>query len=151
MAFPTEFNKRALAFVLTEAQSLALAIKRQAQQVNERSLTGNMSASEVLDYQVRLKGQQDRLEELKTTPGIGVFAQDQFDDVLFDISVEFDDMLTEIQAVLTWIRVNLPVSAAGFVEAQMIETDDSITLKTFSSAAASTFRTQLNQLIVSIN
>ncbi len=151
MAFPTETTARSLAFVLTEAQSLALAMKRQAQQTSERSTTGNMTAGDVLTYQERLKDQADRLDVLKATPGIGQFAKNQFNDIMFDIAIEFDAMLLQVQVVLTWIRVNLPVSANGFVEERIIEADDTLTLKTFSSAQALTFRTELNALVASIN
>ncbi len=151
MAFPTETTKRSLAFVLTEAQSVALAVKRQAQQISERSTTGNMTAGDILTYQERLKEQADRLDVLKATPGIGQFAKDQFNDILFDIVVEFDAMLLQMQGVLTWIRVNLPVSANGFVEERIIELDNTITHRTFSSAQASTFRAELNALVTSIN
>ncbi len=151
MAFPTETTKRSLAFVLTEAQSVALAVKRQAQQISERSTTGNMTAGDILTYQERLKEQAERLDVLKVTPGIGQFAKDQFNDILFDIVVEFDAMLEQMQGVLTWIRANLPVSANGFVEERVIELDDTVTHKTFSSAQALTFRTELNALVASIN
>ncbi len=151
MAFPTETTNRSLAFVLTEAQSVALAAKLQAQQLSARSVTGNMTASNILVYQERLKEQLDRLDVLKATPGIGQFAKDQFNDILFDIAAEFNEMQARMQGVLTWIRVNLPVSANGFVEERVIEPDDTITHKTFSSAQALTFRTELNALVASIN
>ncbi len=62
MAFPTETTKRSLAFVLTEAQSVALAVKRQAAQISARSTTGNITAGDILTYQARLKEQADRLD-----------------------------------------------------------------------------------------
>ncbi len=150
MAFPTENNKRALAFVLTEAQGLALRLRREALAISAKSLTGELTASAVLVYQVRVKENLDRLEVLRVTAGIGAFAQEQFSDALFDIALEFGAVLDAVQAVLTWVRVNLPVSPSGFVEAQTIELDDSITERVFTSAQTSTFRTQLSVLINTI-
>ncbi len=150
MAFPTETNKRPLAFVLAEAQSLALRLKGEAAQISERSLAGNLTALDVLVYQERVKASLSRLEILRTAPGVGQFAKDQFADQLFDIAIEFDAMLLEMQNVLTWIRVNIPTSAGGFVEAQTIELDDTVIKRTFSSAQTVTFRVQLDALIASI-
>ncbi len=150
MAFPTEINKRPLAFVLAEAQSLALRLKSEAAAMSASSLTGNLTALAVVVYQDRIKENLVRLETLRGAPGIGQFAKDQFADQLFDISLEFDAMLLEVQNVLTWIRVNIPTDAGGFVEAQTIELDDTITNRTFSSAQTVTFRVQLDALIASI-
>ncbi len=126
MAFPTVGTRRALAFVLTEAQSLARSVSAQAAAISEKSATGEMMAREVVLYQVRLKEQLDRLLLLRDVKGIGQFAHDEFDDPLqdppfvLDIVAEFNAMTTEIQGTLDWIRTNIPVSAGGFIEGQTI-------------------------------
>lgn len=151
MAFPTESTKRALAFVLNDAQSTAQNLKSHSEIVRVKSVAGTLTASQILDYQMSIKEKLGRFTELQGVTGIGQFAKDQFDDQAFDVVVEFQAMLDAIQTILDWIRTNIPVSANGFVESRKIETDDTITKKTFTSGQTAGFRTELDLLIATID
>jgi len=151
MTFPSHTGDVMLAFALHEAQTLAGNVKAQAENVRNRSLSDNINATEIMAFHGYLKRSLDRLNVLKTTAGIVQYAKDQFDDAGLEIVVEFNAMVAAIEANLTWIRLNLPASAGGFVEAILLETDDTQTDKTFTATQTAAFRTELDALIATID
>ena len=150
MAFPTRLQKRVLALVLDEAQAIAQNLKSDAERLKTKSSAGTLNGPETANFQVDAKAKFARLAVLKATPGIGQFAKDQFDDQTLDIATEFQGMLDAIQDILNWIRTNIPVSTGGFIEERKIETDDTSTLKVYTAASTSGFRTELDLLIAAI-
>ena len=152
MTFPSSSGGRpALADSLGEIQQIATNIKSRAQSTRDRATVQNVLALELLELQAGLKKRLDRLNVLKTEPGLAAYAQEQLDDVGFDIAAEFTTMLTEVQLTLDQLRTDLPTSAAGFVEARKIEADDTVTNKFFTPAQTATLRTRLDALIATID
>ena len=151
MAFPTDTTQVMLAFALREIQATAGSLKNRAISLRDNTASSGSTATAVLEYHSNLKSKSDRLSTLAATPGLVQYAKDQFDDQTFDVTAEFLAMMTEMQNVLDWIRANLPVSADGFVEEKKIEADDSVTPKTFLVGQTAGLRSQLNDLIDTIN
>ncbi len=151
MTFPSSSGRPALADVLQEIQQIAQNVKARAESAWAHASVEDVSALAVLELQAGLKKRLDRLNVLKTASGLAAYAQEQLDDLGFDIAAEFNTMLTEMQLVLDQIKTNLPTSAAGFVEARKIETDDTVTNKVFTPAQTFDLRTRLNALIATID
>ncbi len=151
MTFPSSSGRPALADILQEIQQIAHNIKVRAQSTRDRSAAQNILALEILELQAGFKKRLDRLNALKTAPGLAAYAQGQFDDLGFDIAVEFTAMLTEVQLVLDQIRADLPVSADGFAEVRKIEADDTMTNKSFTKGQTAGLRARLDALIATID
>lgn len=151
MAFPSSSGRPALADILSEIQNLSRNIKRRSQSVVEQSNAGDISAGMIIDLQTGLKSRLDRLNVLKTASGLATYAQEQFNDELFNIAAEFTAMLDAMQVALDQIKADLPVSAGGFVEELKIEADDTITRKTFTKPQTAGLRASLSALITTID
>lgn len=151
MPFPSSSGRPVLAETLREIQNIAQNIKSRSQSTRDRSAVQNILALEILELQAGLKKNLDRLNVLRTSSGLTAYAQEQIDDLVFDIAAEFNTMLTEVQAVLDQIRADLPTSAAGFVESRKIEADDTVTNQTFTPAQTADLRTRLAVLIAAID
>ena len=151
MTFPSSSGRPALADILQEIQQIAHNIKVRAQSTRDRSAAQNILALEILELQAGFKKRLDRLNALKTAPGLAAYAQAQLDDLGFDIAVEFTAMLTEVQLVLDQIRADLHVSADGFAEVRKIEADDTMTNKSFTKGQTAGLRARLDALIATID
>ncbi len=151
MAFPTDETQVMLAFALREIQATASSLKKRSIALKATTSSGPTNATSILEYHRELKAKMDRMNFLASTPGMAQYAKDQFDDQLFDVVAEFNAMTLAFQDTLDWIRTNLPVSAGGFVEEKMIEADDSVTAKTFTVGQTAGLRSQLDDLIATIN
>ena len=151
MTFPSSSGRPALADILQEIQQIAQNIKARAQSTRDRSAAKSILALEILELQAGLKKRLDRLNALKTAPGLVAYAKEQLDDLGFDIAAEFTAMLAEVQLTLDQIRADLPVSADGFVEVRKIEADDTTTNKSFTKGQTAGLRARLNALIATID
>ncbi len=151
MTFPIASARPLLSTTLFEIQQIAGNIKARSTSARDRAAVENVTALAILDLQASLKKGLDRLNVLKTASGLAAYAQEQLDDLGFDIVAEFTVMLTEVQLVLDQIKSDLPTSPGGFVESRRIEPDDTITNNTFTPSQTAGLRTRLNALIATID
>jgi hypothetical protein len=151
MTLPTRSVRPPLADVLGEIETIAANIKSRAISLRDVSAAGNISALSIIELQAGLKSRMDRLNLLKSAAGLLQYTKDQLNDQTVDIVVEVDATVAEMQLTLNQIQTDLPTSAAGFVEAQKIETNDTVTNKTFTPAQSSILRDRLNALTATID
>lgn len=151
MTLPTRAVRLPLADVLSEIETIAANIKSRAQGLRDLSAVQNITALAMLDLQAALKTRKDRLITLKLAKGLPQYAKDQLDDQRLNIVAEVHATVVEAQLTLAQIQMDLSASAAGFVEARKIETDDTVTNKDFTPAQCAPLRTRLDALIATID
>lgn len=147
MAFPTSDP---LARALLSAQDAARSLKSLAQDTRALMAAGNTSANltlQMLDTLVRARG---ILQAAKNTPGIGAYAQAQYDNVGIDIAAEFTAMVAAIDAAGAQIMSSFPKDAAGYLLQQQFAVDGTLSVRTFTPAQTATLRARLDDLVATI-
>ncbi len=151
MAFPSTGGQAMLAAALQEAQQAAASVKGEAQSLRNNSAATTVTALDIIDTFSSLKSRLDRLNTLAATPGMSDYAKDQFSDPALNIGTEFTTMTAAIQAFLDWVDGNIVKSASGHIEERLIETNDTITAKTYTITQTAGMRTELDVLIATID
>jgi len=101
------------------------------------------------DIRVFLANANAQFTTLAATPGLAAYAQQQEDDEAYDVVAEFAAMQAAINAALTWMNTNVPLSVQAVPPAQW--TDNGPTIATvFTVAQTAGFRAQLTAVANSI-
>lgn len=149
MAFPA--SQLLLAEGLRSAQRTALQIKAYAVKTNALMSAGPVSANVVLTVMSNMKDAIIEWNAIRQLPGIGQYAKDQFNDQALDVVAEFTTMREAAIDVRDWVINTFPVSdPGGFLERVMLESDGSITTRTFSVLLTEPLRTKLDALILTV-
>lgn len=155
MAFRTQNQNLTPAVQFAFALRLAAQIKREAIVHRDRAVAGSVSAADLYTGLLdTLVNNRAGLETARTTPGIVVYAQEQADDPAYDIAAEFTAMMSEIDATISWLETNFPVSNQGFLELWSWVGDGSGALVAniiTNPGELSALETRLNALIATIN
>lgn len=146
MAFPT---LDLLSDSLIESQRIAKNIKVQAQSLHDASESQNIKRARVLRFIELLGSGLARLTAIRDVPGIGVYAQSQFNDGTLDIAVEFNSLRTQLQSTIDWAAANFPQSG-NYVLVDQLNTSGVVTPGVFTPAQTATLRTELLALIATI-
>ena len=132
-----------------------LILKRAAAQLTLNLEGFNVQLSESnSDYDLlraiyqTLSRAEAQFEQLKATPGIGVFAVQQEDDPTYDVATEFNALLTAIAAAKVWIETNIPLSVS--VKPVSSWDDGTMISTTFSTVETSGLRSVINSVIAEV-
>ena len=150
MPFPA--SNGALSDVLEETCRFAVAMKQHAERASAKAAAGNVTSTDIIDLDIRLRQWRATLAEAGATPGIGAYAQEQLGDGTLDVAAEFNAMLGAIDNVTGWIRANFPVGsgqAAGYLLARTWGPDGPVD-RLFSPTQTAGLRTQLDALAATV-
>jgi len=96
-----------------EAKSEAIRIKNVVTQAATRIAAGGANADEIYELLLTLGYHRDRLNTLKTIPGLADYARSQEADPTYDVAVEFSGLVTAIESTITWMQSAIP-AAGGY-------------------------------------
>lgn len=131
-------------------------VKRAAVQLklNMQSMKAQLAASGanydyLRDIYRTLERANSQFDNLKTTPGLAAYAQDQENDPAYDVAAEFTAMQAAITAAMTWMDSNVPTSVtakspANWGDGSLIET-------AFTAGQTAGLRTALQGVIDTIS
>lgn len=133
-----------------DAQDIARQLKFAAQSLKTETAAGPVPRSRVLGYERELRSFRDRLITLSGIPGIAAWVGDLPNTpVDYDVAVEFNAMVTEINDTITWIRNNFPTTGTPPAGTLLERTwgAEGPTELTFTTAQTAGLRTQLDALL----
>lgn len=114
-------------------------------------LASNVNANQIFQMLDDIRSQLSVFNQVAAIPGIAAYAQAQFNDVSYNVAVEFTTMVNAVQSVTDWVVTNFPKDAQGFVQAHKINADGSRTPTVFTPAQTSGLVTALNAVIASVS
>lgn len=144
MAYPTD----SAALALSEIDSTLTSIRSRANSANAKLAAGNMSSEYVLNIHTDLQRTWQRLETLKSTPGIVAYAKDVKGNDTLDVVAEFSAVQAALVDARDWIETNWPKSDGWLQHVQFVSNE--ISNQTFSPAATEGLRAKLTALIATI-
>lgn len=148
MAFPASTQTQADA--LEKVRSAAIQLKKNAQQVRDKTAAGSVEASIIISLLNAVRETIIVFDDVAAIPGIDAYVQAQYDDNALDVSAEFSAMRAEAVNVKDWIVANIPIDTDGYVLLQSFDADGKLVWREFTSAQTSDLRTQLDNLIATI-
>lgn len=152
MAFPSRTGSRkSLRTALESVEALASGIKQAAQAMIADSAAGNVTGRAVMQLMEEFSHINDRLNALKTTPGLAEYTQAQYNDAQLDIAAEFTKMQAALVACISWIQTNLPKDAGGRWLAVEEIIDGKRLDRMFAPATTAGLRTVLTTLAATID
>ncbi len=129
--------------------SAANFVKQRAQSA-VATLASNVNATQVFQILDDIRSQLTVFNQVAAIPGIGGYAQAQFNDNTYNVATEFSAMVAAVQGVVDWTVTNFPKGAGGFLQAYTINADGSRTAAVFTPAQTAGLTTALNAVIASI-
>ena len=142
-------TNQGLADAYSQIKRIAAAIQTHSDNLIVSSAAGDISALRIVNSATNLRGWRAELVELASTPGLQAYAKTQEDEPTYDVAAEYLAMRGKVDDVITWIVANIPTSS-GYMIVQTMESDGSITTRTFTPAQTAGFRTVLQALSDSI-
>jgi hypothetical protein len=92
----------------------------------------------------------NKIDELKVTPGLAAYAADQEDDQAYDFQAETQATLAAITDAFTWIDTNIPITGRTLKPIPDWDGASTIVADTFSPAQTSGLQTNLQAVTDSI-
>lgn len=134
---------------LTDIVNVAREILSQAEALRDLSAAGDVTGRGIVIYMDNLQQQIDLLDTLSGTAGIVAYAQDQYDDVTYDVVTEFNTMKTAAEAVVAWIDTNIPKNGVWLLVEEIVL--GRLTPRMFTTTDTAGLRTELDALILTID
>lgn len=133
-----------------KGQVEAINLRAYAVASNLQLASGNVSANAVITVLQRMVGSIAVFDEVSAVAGIVAYAENEENDVNYDVAAEFTAMRTEAIGVRDWILTNFPTAVSGEIIKDTLEADGSITVRQFTIAQTAGLRTALDLLIATI-
>ena len=111
--FPTETATTTQASAFDEARQIAQVVKARASEIRGEMAVGSVSIERILAHADQVKRQGDRLDALKTIPGLNQWARDQLDDQTINLPAEFTAMRNAMDAYVAEVVSSAPTGAGG--------------------------------------
>ena len=148
MAFRTDGLSKAY----QKAQSEAIRVKAFAASARNALLAGNVSANAVIQIMTNLKSSVEVWDTVSSLPGMAQYAKDQEDDQTYNVVAEFLAMRSAAVSCIDWVFDNFPKdnNQPNYIIKDILETDGSITVRTFSTAQTVGLQTALAALIATV-
>lgn len=127
-----------------EARNIARNIKRVSNQYIS-SMSSGSTSNEILDALWFLNTNSDRMNSLKTIPGIGDYAKAQEDDPAYDVVAEFNALIALVDDAETWIRTTLPTDGDDYLLINKLN-EDSLIPRDFTSGQVAPLVTKLQAI-----
>lgn len=150
MAFPSLSNTKAPALALHQIQSAAEWIKTNAGALRDESALGNIRADRLMKFPGLLYSYRQQIAEAATTPGIGQYAKDQFNNQAFDIVAEYNAMVSAIDNTIAWITTNFP-NSGGDLRVYTFDANGNLVSKEWTPAQTAGLRAQIDALVSTIS
>lgn len=152
MTFPSDTGTKldTLESAWHGARSTAATIKQRATALRSLSTAGPVNSTGILTYLVNLVSDRATLARYAAVSGIGPYAQAQVSDNTLNVATEFAAMTSACDGVISWIAMNFPKDASGFLLAQQFSANQIID-RQFATATLAPLRTQLDTLIATID
>lgn len=115
-AFPTEAANPSQAEGFRQATSIADTIKKRAESLKQNLQAGDYRIINIVNVARSMDDLSDRLDALKTIPGIAAYAQDQISDPSLDLAAEFNAMQAAVNAFIEAVKTSLPRDAQSYVQ-----------------------------------
>lgn len=147
MAFPASTDP--LADALIDVRRTAESLKARCITARDQMASDSVSSNVILRLADVLRKAIDTFNGAAGVSGITDYARNQYDDPSLNIVAEFNAMLTACEGARDWIVTNFP-QHNGFLLAQSIAADGTVSQRMFTPTQTATFRTQLDNVIASI-
>lgn len=113
-------------------------------------LAGNVNSDMVFRLVDETRSAISILNQQAAVPGIGAYAQQQFNDATYDVAAEFSNMVAKLTAVVTWIFNNFPKDGSGFLLGYTINADGSRAPRVFAPASTVGLKAAVDGVIAAI-
>ncbi len=134
-----------------KVQNEAIQLRAFAVTAQANLAAGNISANAVISVLTRMTGSIAVFDSVSSIPGLAVYAQNEENDVSYDVAAEFTAMRTEAIGTRDWILSNFPTAASGEIIKDTLESDGSITVRQFTPVETAGLQSALGLLIAQIN
>jgi hypothetical protein len=153
MSFPSQGGLRQdnLSDAWQRARQLARTIKDSAQAVQNASLAGTLTSSQMFTLTTLIADCKVQLTSISGITGIGSYAQAQIGDNTINVATEFSNMIAAMDGIVSWVASNFPKDGSNFLLAYTLSAQGRLVDRVFSAAATAVLRTQLNALISTID
>lgn len=141
----------------TQAQGLQTAmmqaaiIKQRAQGYSVEFAAGNTNVNRIFQAMDDIRSALDVFNATAAIPGIGSYAQAQFNDPAYNVATEFTAMVNAVQGVVNWVVTNFPKDGSGFILGYKFNADGSRVPSTFTPAQTAGLRSALDSLAAAIS
>lgn len=126
-----------------QAKTLAATLKSYCVNRSNDYATG-ATGKNILDALSALISYKEQLESIRTTPGIGAYAQEQEGDPAYDVGAEFVTLLSLLDATIQDIIATFPTDGSGYLLAETLDASGNRIPRTFPGASLSGIRSNLN-------
>lgn len=149
MTLPPALTSKSLAYALNTVQNYAAQAKDRATSAVATMAAGNVDTTFVFSLLDGLNGLIANLNAVKNTAGFDAYATAQVPGYAGTMSADITATVTAAQACIDWVVTNFPANS-GFLLGQSLNADGSRTMRGFTPAQTTGFRTVLNSLLATI-
>lgn len=149
MTLPPALSNRSLSYSLNLVQNYAAQAKDRATNAVNVMLAGPVDTTFVFSLLDALNGLITNLNAVKATAGLDSYATTQVPSYSGTMTTDITATVNAAQACIDWVVNNFPASG-GFLLGQVLNADGSRTMRSFSTAQTTGFRTTLNNLLATI-
>ena len=151
MSLPTGIGTtKSLDTVFGELEGLAFKIKALAQTAQGRAQAGNETAERVVEVFRQLGQYRTELNTLATgvdAVAANAFAQDRYNDPTFNLTTEYQAVVAQINAVLTWIETNADATTLLIFDAN----NGTVNWSTYTAQQLNGYSNELGSLLALID
>ncbi len=134
----------------TDAKSIAVSVKRTAQRSATDFTSIGGDSNDIFGLLSSLLNNRERLFDLRDTPGLGAYAQEQESDGTYDVVAEFNAMIALIDATTDALIAAIPKDGSGYLLMETINAEGSRVPRTFTVGNLSGIKDLLVALVAGI-
>ena len=131
---------------LKTIQEKAKVVRDQAALIKGQIDAGPVQSDIVVNLMRNLKVAYDVINTAKATPGLNVYARNEFNDPALDYVAEVDAALAAMLTCYSWVNTNFPKDASGYLLKDKI-VNGAIENRVFAQSATAGLSTALGTLI----
>lgn len=151
MSLPTGIGTtKSLDTVFGELEGLAFKVKALAQTAQARAQAGNETAERIVEVFRQLGSYRTELNTLATgvdAAAANAFAQDRYNDPTFNLTTEYQAVVAQINAVLTWIETNADATTLLIFDAN----NGAVNWNTYTTQQLTGYSNELGSLLALID
>lgn len=151
MSLPTGIGTtKSLDTVFGELEGLAFKVKALAQTAQARAQAGNETAERIVEVFRQLGSYRTELNTLATgvdAAAANAFAQDRYNDPTFNLTTEYQAVIAQINAVLTWIETNADATTLLIFDAN----NGTVNWNTYTAQQLNGYSNELGSLLALID
>ena len=151
MSLPTGIGTtKSLDTVFGELEGLAFKVKALAQTAQARAQAGNETAERIVEVFRQLGKYRTELNTLATgvdATAANAFAQDRYNDPTFDLTTEYQAVIAQMNAVLTWVETNADAATLLIFDAN----NGTVNWSTYTAQQLNGYSNELGSLLALID